>query len=176
MTHAELVDVGRRWLARSPNMFRYNEEDTRGACPVVVTEIATNLRETPDVLGWHMNGSFMIECKAHRADFIADRHKYTRENPLNGVGDFRYYMVPSELVAAVDEVPKDWGLLCVGKRGKVTIAKHAKYVPANKDAETLVLVSTIRRLNVDSGPGVSIMVYTNRNKNTATLTMKGERG
>ena len=156
-------------------MYRYNEEDTRGACPVVVTEITTNLRETPDVLGWHTRGSFMIECKATRSDFVGDGHKYARKHPLDGVGDFRYYMVPDELIA-VDEVPEDWGLLYVGKRGKVTIAKHAKYVPANKDAETLVLVSTIRRLNVDSGLGVSIMVYTNRSKNTATLTMKGEPG
>lgn len=65
-THNRLVDVAAAWL--------------RDRYPVVVTEIASSAGETPDALGIGCGFSHLIECKASRADFLADQRKPWRQH------------------------------------------------------------------------------------------------
>ncbi len=77
--HAELCVRGERWLR------------TRG-CRVVLRDpfkAAVYTGECPDVIGWRDGHSILIECKASRADFLADKGKRFRAEPEIGMGDER---------------------------------------------------------------------------------------
>jgi hypothetical protein len=167
MTHAELVEIGRKWLA--------------ARCPVVLTEIRA-ANEEPDVFGLNAYlkavvkgqtkyvgyGSALIECKTSRADFHADQKKPFRRYPYQGIGSFRFYLTPSCLLD-VDELPLGWGLLETnGKR--VRCMKWPSCIENNIKAEMTVIVSAFRRLNIPEGEHTSIKAYTYETKNTATIT------
>lgn len=81
MTHSELVTRAKKWLTTSK------------ACSVVFAELcAYSLSgEIPDVIGWKAGNSYLIECKASRADFLSDKKKVFRRNSEIAMGDFRYY-------------------------------------------------------------------------------------
>jgi len=49
--------------------------------------------------------SYMIECKATRSDFLSDKTKPFRKKPERGVGNYRYYMTPPNLISA-DDLPE----------------------------------------------------------------------
>ena len=71
LTHAELINLGRDWLAKPySNCAPWGH----GGCSVIVTEIsaATWKGEIPDVLGFNSRGSILIECKISRTDFIVN--------------------------------------------------------------------------------------------------------
>ena len=162
MTHAELVDAGRKWLA--------------ARSPIVITEI-TSVSEEPDVLGFqatikgadYQYGTVLIECKASRSDFFSDANKIFRAYPEEGLGDYRYYLTPHGLIS-VDELPEGWGLLeCSGKRIKV-IHQGWRFPEKNSRAETNILLSVIRRVEI-GGNHTSIRVYQYETKNRATLTV-----
>ena len=172
--HDELVEIGRRWLSNGRVNYSYKDGpasyDYRSACAVVVTEIVTVCRETPDVLGWHGQGSFLIECKTSRSDFKADAKKPMRKRPGTGMGDFRYMLTPKGLLAT-GELPDRWGLLEATPRGGVKIIRHAERQPGDKEAECSVLLSTLRRVRIDPDRSVSLRVYTLPTQNTASLTV-----
>jgi len=70
--HAQLVALAARWLKRDH--------------PLVITEMTA--WESPDALGWKSSESTtLVECKASRADFLADAKKFFREHPEYGMGD-----------------------------------------------------------------------------------------
>lgn len=101
-THAELVDVARRWLYGTRK------------CSVVATE--RNCRradEAPDAIGWRPDGeSILVECKTSVADYLRDRKKAHRAGP--GMGRERWYLTPWGLLAgytAPEVWPTGWGLL-----------------------------------------------------------------
>lgn len=66
--------------------------------------------QEPDAIGWRNNGaSILVECKASRSDFFADRKKF--HNVANcSMGSYRFYLTPAGLVRPA-EVPEPWGLL-----------------------------------------------------------------
>lgn len=104
LTHEDLVEVGRRWLASK--------------APIVITEMSNGTTETPDVIGWIGGFSTLIECKTSRSDYYADKQKPFRRNPSYGIGDYRYFLAPKGLIC-VEGLPSGWGLLeTVGKRNK----------------------------------------------------------
>lgn len=164
MTHDQLVSIGRRWLA------------TRS--PVVVSEIATAAGESPDVLGFQCRvprvgyGTHLIECKASRADFLADRKKRYRRHPEQGMGNFRYFLVPQGLVTP-EEMPENWGLLYADSAGRVSIRHVPRRQEANRDAELTLMVSVMRRLRLPAGDHVSLRVktYEYETNNTAVLEL-----
>jgi len=136
MTHADLVERAARWLAK-----------TKG-CAVVATEIATT-SESPDAIGWRAGYSHLVECKASRADFLADRNKPFRIVPETGLGDYRWYMTPPGLVSP-DELPDGWGLLEVHpEQVRVIRQSGSRYGPppfaGNARGAQRILVSIIRR-------------------------------
>lgn len=159
MTHSELVAYARRWLVGSCR------------CSVVVTELATSGAEVPDAIGWAGNGvSHLVECKASRGDFRRDLKKSFRRMPDRGMGSKRWYMTPKGLLSS-DEVPQGWGLIEVSPGGQVRRVKYA--VPVENDAhkEVLTLLSLIRRLDIATGPHISVRAYDYRTQCTAGVTV-----
>lgn len=166
ITHDELVELGRQWLSNRS--------------PIVITEIAA-CSESPDVLGFacsyrkeikgraHYNsGSILIECKASRSDFYADKKKFFRRYPEHGLGCFRYFLTPKGLINST-ELPEKWGLMeTTGKQ--IRVVKIAEAQEFSERNEITVLVSAIRRLRIPEGEHCSIRAYQYETKNRATIT------
>jgi len=152
VTHAELVEGARRWLLNT----------ARWRCPVVVTEIATLVSETPDVLGFGPGYSVLVECKTSRSDFAADAQKSFRRFPEGGMGTWRYYLAP-EGVLKFEDLPDGWGLLSMrmGPRRGLYVWMNCESArhDAHWQAERIVLLSAIRRMRFDEGTHVSARVY-----------------
>ena len=137
MTHKEAVQRVGNWLKNSQR------------CLIVVTELATQCRETPDALGFHgAGGSILVECKVSRADFLADREKPFRVYAPDGMGDQRYFAAPPGVVKPEDDL-KDWGLLEI-REHQIKVVREAKVQPAGKRSEVKLLMSVIRRLQIST--------------------------
>ncbi|GAA4391764.1 hypothetical protein [Hymenobacter koreensis] len=149
MSHDELVEIAYRWVLR------------QGHAGVAFKEMvcASNGGEIPDVLaiGGRV-GSIVIECKASRSDFLADRKKFVRLYPECGMGTHRIYCAPEGLLK-LEELPDKWALLSVAPNGKATLHfrpcparpsvafindYHAQ--PCNKNAERAMMYSALRRI------------------------------
>lgn len=141
MTHQELVESGYRWLLSK--------------CSFAIKDLVTHNREVPDVIGFNSNGSFVLEAKASRADFLADKKKPFRINPEDGMGDWRFFIAPQGLINK-DELPELWGLIEVNKRGKATCTYnpfgkgnfYGNWLrnPKCEGCERIVMFSALRRL------------------------------
>jgi hypothetical protein len=111
--HAQLVEYAVEWLR------------TRYRCGVILSEQYCATGEVPDAIGWKKQcHSVVIECKATRADFLADREKSFRQNPEQGLGCERFYLAFAGLIRA-DELPEGWGLLELSSR-KIQIVRKAQ--------------------------------------------------
>jgi hypothetical protein len=132
MTHDDLVKRADRWLRR-----------TKG-CSVAFTEFTTFAVESPDAIGFSSDFSVLIECKASRSDFHADKQKIFRRVPSQGMGQLRYFMAPAGLISP-EELPDKWGLLEVHAR-HVKVVREAKgFADRNRPNEIRFLVSMLRR-------------------------------
>jgi len=172
LTHDELIDIGRAWCLRS---VRGGKPGGHSACSLVLTDMTSYARETPDVLGWHSGGSLLIECKASASDFKADARKQFRRYPDTGVGARRYYLAPKGLLT-VDALPDTWGLLeAVGSR--VYITKVSGTFVSNHQAEVTMLLSLIRRTGITPGKHMAIRAYVHDSPGfpRATVTLRDER-
>lgn len=132
MTHADLVIRAERWLRNTKN------------CGVVFTERCGSATEIPDAIGWIYGGRFsiLVECKTSKSDFYADRRKPFRMAPENGMGQFRYYMTPPNLLT-IEMLPDSWGLLEV--RGKIVrVIRDARQLQNTRLAEMAILYSEVR--------------------------------
>jgi hypothetical protein len=156
-THDELVAAAREWARRSRK------------CSVVVSEIATMASETPDVLGWHSASTHLIECKATRSDFLADRKKIFRRMPELGIGDYRWYFANQGVVKSVDELPASWGLVEMVKGKPKTVRVAARFIEKHKLNETRILLSLLKRIGQDAPAGCSISCYVIKTKNRTTM-------
>lgn len=145
LTHDALVQRAEKWL---------NQQN----CKVVIKDpfkAYTTNGEQPDAIGWRDGLSILIECKASRADFLADKKKKFRAEPETGMGDWRFYMCPVGVIKPED-LPDGWGLLYATEK---QIKKVAGY-PRNtqwwtqkpfdgcKRSENMILVSALRRLSI----------------------------
>ena len=139
MNHKELCERAVKWL-----------RGTAG-CGVVISEMASYADEIPDAIGWRSGVSVLIEAKASRADFFAEKKKMARHYPQNGMGKWRFFITKPGLISP-DELPEGWGLLEVHGN----IVKRIHGVPkgniwpisphkANRNAEILLLCSALRR-------------------------------
>ncbi|HHA2702408.1 TPA: hypothetical protein ACOEQH_000470 [Stenotrophomonas maltophilia] len=152
LTHAELVLVAGRWLRGS------------AGCSVVLEELcaATGNGENPDAIGWRCGQTMLVECKASRSDFLADRKKPFRADPSRGLGMYRYFMAPKGLLRA-DEMPERWGLLEVVGRRVFRTKGHEPgrgywrmedpwcFTPRFSDGEVQMLLSAMARIKVRVG-------------------------
>ena len=174
MSHDELVEAGRRWLLHEYR--NYSRCDGRGACSLVITEMVTGCRETPDVLGFFTGGSVLIECKMSKSDFVADSKKVFRRYVEMGMGMYRYFLAPKGLLSEKD-LPSDWGLLEYNG-GKVFLKVHSNRFQNNHKAEISVLVSTMRRLKIEESGHVAVRAYTLKNDKVpkATISIVEQEG
>lgn len=106
--HHRLVAMGARWFKRQ-------------GFAVVATELASyRNREQPDVYACRHTCSAVAEVKVSRTDFLADKKKPERQ--AGGLGSYRFYLCPEELIHP-SELPTGWGLLY--SQGRSIIAVHA---------------------------------------------------
>jgi hypothetical protein len=143
MTHADLIQHGRRWLATP---WRSAAPEGHGKCSLILSELvcACHSGEVPDVIGWYMGNAILIECKTSRDDFRADAKKFFRQFPEQGAGKQRYYLCTEGLLT-VDDLPDQWGLLEVTPSGKITVTRASGVFASNRDTEVRLLLSVIRR-------------------------------
>ena len=142
VTHAKLIEIAVRWLRR----YR---------CGVVLSEQACASGEVPDAIGWKKKcHSVLVECKASRADFLADAAKPFRQKPELGLGCERWYLAPAGLLSAED-LPRYWGLL-EARAGKLQVAVKAsrrdQRSPAGFLNEMNLLLASLRRVEVRIEP------------------------
>jgi len=154
--HAQVVDTRREKPDLHDTLVRKASTWLRKqGCGVVVTDsiqAITPSGERPDAIGWRDGLSVLIECKASRSDFLADRHKPFRVVPEEGMGDWRFMLCPEGLIAP-EELPSGWGLLYLSGQRVCSISG----VPTNtewwakkpfrgeKHCESILLASALRR-------------------------------
>lgn len=115
LTHKELVKLGARWISQEYCRYGWH----------ILTE--TGFRnENPDVFAFTKYDSVLIECKASRSDFLADKRKPFRRNPQLGIGRMRYYLCNEGIVRA-EEMPDGWQLLVAYDKDTVLLPED--YVP-----------------------------------------------
>lgn len=175
--HDRLVKLARRYALRE--------------CPVVISEIAGG-REEPDVIGFkHCGESLVIECKASRSDYLAEKKKPSRRgrglpprfaplgnhslstSTVSGMGSRRYYLTPENLITA-DELPQGWGLLELMRGRTIGLRRASALFEKDAQAEINLLISTLRRMRGYRIDNTSIRVYQFQTKNRAALIFKPE--
>ncbi len=143
MTHKMLVSKAEKWLKSQ-------------GCGVVFRDnlkAATHNGELPDVIGWRDGLSILVECKNSRADFLADKAKPFRQTPEIGMGDWRFFLCPPDIIA-VSDLPEGWGLLYAypkqvkeihGVPGNCGWWRNKPF-EGNKRCETQIMYSALRRI------------------------------
>lgn len=157
-THAQLVELAAKWLQKK--------------CPLVITEMSSTGREIPDAIGWRVGFSILIECKVSIEDFKRDADKFFRKCPEEGMGVFRYYMAPKNLLKE-EWIPEKWGFLEVGTKIFET-RKPERFDSCHRGTEIDVLISAVRRIGATAPKGISVKCYTYETLCTATLGIEKE--
>lgn len=148
LTHKSLCDIAVKWLKRHKNGI---------GCNFAVSEIQTSFERTEqaDAFGYrctgHLQGSWLVEVKTSRSDFLADFKKPHREDPTLGVGRYRMYMCP-EGVIKEDELPEGWGLVTVNSRGHVNSnwinnTNIRVFEDRNQDGEAYIMARLVSRFD-----------------------------
>ncbi|MGI0120446.1 hypothetical protein [Zooshikella sp. RANM57] len=149
--HTRLCDQAKHWLLNTVG------------CSFALSELrTTHTNESPDAIGWK-NGcreSYLIEVKTSRSDFFADRKKPFRKDSSKGMGKFRYFLAPPNLLK-VDDLPTNWGLLEANKRNiRVIHGHHPKkensdhqfsFTENNLRAEQILMMTILRRMTLQLG-------------------------
>lgn len=125
-THRQLCEIGEKFLRRP-------ESANGHGCHFAIIEPAS-YGENPDVIGYRHGmshwsiGTIVLEAKTSRSDFLIDKNKPHRQNSADGMGRWRYYICPEDLIHA-EELGEKWGLIHVNSRGHCKIIKGALAVP-----------------------------------------------
>ncbi len=114
-------------------------------------------------------GSVLVECKTSRADFKKDFSKSFRIEPEQGIGNWRYYMCPTDIIK-VDEIPDKWGLIYVNEKRKLKVIKHpykdslrgSKYNVINTENERYLLTRWLSK--TEEPEKVMLMLRETNNK------------
>lgn len=163
-THAELVEIARKWLAGELR------------CNPVLTELRTYGGEYCDAIGWRESFSVLVECKTSRADFMADAKKPFRANPWMRVGHQRYFMTGKGVLQKCD-MPAGWGLLEVTDSGVILMnTEGGTFTEYNLRNELLMMRSAVLRFGRKHQTGVHIEKPDVRGIVTAYLEENGYDG
>ena len=124
-------------------------------CGVILSEQSCATGEIPDAIGWKGQcRSVVVECKASRADFLADARKDFRLRPEEALGAERIYMAPAGIIAT-HELPASWGLLEYSQKSVRLAVKPARRdlrTPASMMKEMNLLLASLRRVEVRIEP------------------------
>jgi len=124
-------------------------------CGIILSEQYCATGEVPDAIGWKgFCRSVVVECKASRADFLADANKSFRVKPEEGLGAERLYLAPAGIISP-EELPKHWGLLECSRKEVRLVVK-----PKRIDQRTTIgmmkemnlLLASLRRVEVRIEP------------------------
>ena len=145
LTHSKLVEIGYAWVMKN------------ASCGVAFKEFHTSNSEHPDVIGFGSWGhSVLLECKVSRSDFLSDKNKPFRKEPDSGMGKYRFYICPTNLIR-IEELPDGWGLIYVSdtykaKKVHQPFKMHTKRnqppYKHNLLAEHALMYSALRRLEL----------------------------
>jgi len=138
-THRSLCIKGAMYL-RSKGIHPFH----RGQYSVCELE---RLGECPDSFAWGGSSTQLIEAKVTRPDFLSDKNKLWRRNPNVGIGRYRSYLCPVNLIKK-EELPENWGLLYIDNKGKITEIVEAKPQECNHIEEINLITSILRREGV----------------------------
>lgn len=133
MTHEDLRKAAVRWLTNSKK------------CSVVLSEMSSSAGDIPDAIGWKYGFSYMVECKASRSDFHANKNK-PHERADSGVGCHRFFLCAPDIIRSEDLADSDYGLLWVGDSGVVRAKKEPTVRETNHRKEICMLTSALRRV------------------------------
>lgn len=136
--------------------------DSRMGHKYVAVELMTYGNEIPDV--WATNGwsATIVEVKTSRADFLRERAKKCRQNPIEGIGNFRWYFAPQGIIKE-EELPEDWGLAEADESGKyIRLVKIATFQKSSSLGSIATLCSIMRR------EGIKKQIFNYRKKNGTT--------
>lgn len=134
MTHEQLRKLAVQWLTN------------RKKCSVVLSEMVTAAWEIPDAIGWKYGHSVLVECKASRSDFLAQKNKKTLAGN-EGMGNERYFLCVPEIIRPEDLSETDYGLLYACNRpGGIRLVKEPLPREGNYRREISMLVSALRRI------------------------------
>lgn len=100
--------------------------------------------ECPDAFAWGGSSTQLIEVKVSRNDFLSDNKKLWRKNPSYGIGKYRSYLCPANLIKT-EELPERWGLLYIDEKGKITQIVEAEPQECNHIEEINLITSILRR-------------------------------
>lgn len=132
-THEDLRKSAVRWLTSSKK------------CSVVLSEMVSAAGEIPDAIGWKYGFSYVVECKASRPDFHANKHK-CHERADTGMGSHRYFLCAPETVTVEDLTESDYGLLWIGESGTIRVKREPITRETNSKKEICMLTSALRRV------------------------------
>ena len=117
LTHKELCLLGARWINQQIGVGFHGWN--------IIIEPGYR-SEQPDVFAFCKYYSVVIECKASRSDFLADKRKPFRQNPYLGIGRMRYYLV-NEGVATQNDMPDGWQLLIAYNKNTILFPDNFIY-------------------------------------------------
>lgn len=128
----------------------------------VAVELMTYGSEIPDVWATNGAGTAIVEVKTSRADFLRDAAKHCRRNPIDGIGNFRWYYALQGIIKE-EELPADWGLAEADENGKmIRLVRTAKYQESAALGSVSILCSIMRR------EGIKGQIFNYRKKNGTT--------
>ena len=133
VTHEELRKAAVRWLTNSKK------------CSVVLSEMVSAAGDIPDAIGWKYGFSYMVECKASRSDFHANKNK-PHERANSGVGCHCFFLSVPEVIKIEDLEDSDYGLLWLGESGVIRVKKEPTTRETNHRKEICMLTSALRRV------------------------------
>jgi len=136
MTHRNLCLKAAKYL-RSKGIHPYH----KGQYSVCELE---RCGECPDAFAWGGSSTQLIEAKVTRSDFLSDKKKLWRNNPPYGIGKYRSYICPTDLIKA-EELPEYWGLIYIDEKGKITEVVKAEPQASNHMEEINLITSILRR-------------------------------
>lgn len=145
MKHSELVEIAYGWVLRN------------AGCGFAFKELRTTASEIPDVIGFGVCRSVVVEAKVSRADFLKDKKKFCR-TVGKGVGKYRFYICPEGLIK-VEELPAGWGLIYVNEKGRARCVNNPynskggniwynNPFEVDLEEESRIMYSALRRLHL----------------------------
>ena len=152
MNHDTLVARAERWLKNSATIpDSYGTKPYNVRCPVVLANFVSSSWEVPDAIGWCYGGSvsILVECKVSRADFFADAKKPFRQRPQSGMGIYRYFFAPPNILS-VSDLPPLWGLIEQRGRSVDIIRLAERHREFHRVHEMKMLWSALRRVQLQN--------------------------
>ena len=104
LTHSELISFA--WY----NIKQEFDDGWDPSSEAIFESNSAGTIEVPDILifGHNIDSCTVIECKASRSDFLADRKKPFRIYPEMGMGKRRVFVVNEGVVRDPGEIPEGW--------------------------------------------------------------------